>query len=431
MSLVKEYELFLIEQTHVTPQTMRNMRGMLSRFPAPSELDAKWFRKRLKKVAPTTARNELKLAKQVFRWLGLSTEDLKTVKIAKGEGVTVDDLYTRDELTAIFGACHDTRDKAILEVLFESACRASELLSMTFETVSFNDDGTATIVVRGKTGTRQVPIFQSVPALKLWMNVHPTGKGKVWLTLRQPYDPLTYSGLFQLIRKKIRAAGLKRPKRKLVHMFRHSRITELVKLNVRGQTLAKLVGWTKDSGMEAVYVHLSTEDVKNELHTKVFGLEPDKAIYEPLLKSTACPRCNTRNEQSARVCVGCNLPLSNEAIVKALEQQRVAGNLEARVTELEGYIRSAVNGNISQKWLEILTFFKEPSSEEQERVMREIAAIIDAIPEDEFKTIEEQDAEKATNIAALKQREAEEKALKPKTMKKRKRKSPAKKKEAA
>jgi integrase/acylphosphatase len=378
MPLVKDYELFLTEQTHIAPQTMRNVRGMLSRFPAPSELDAKWFRKRLKEVAPTTARNELKLAKQVFRWLGLSTEDLKRVKIPKGEGVTVDDLYTREELTAIFGACHDTRDKAIIEVLFESACRASELLSMTFETVNFNDDGTAAIVVHGKTGTRQALIFQSVPALKLWMNVHPTGKGRVWLTLRQPYEPLTYSGLFQLVRKKVRAAGLKRPKRKLVHMFRHSRITELVKLNVRGQTLAKLVGWTKDSNMESIYVHLSTADVEIEVKAKVFGLEPDEAIYEPLLKSTACPRCNTRNEQSARVCIGCNLPLSNEAIVKALEQQKVAGDLEGRVANLEDLIRQVALGKVPANERLIIEVYEEPSKKEQERVQRELEEQIEA-----------------------------------------------------
>jgi len=378
MSLVKEYELFLSEQTHVAPTTMITMRRTLFRLPAPSKLDAKWFRKRIKEVAPATVRGELKLAKQVFRWLGLSTEDLKRVKIPKGKGVTVDDLYTRDELTAIFGACHDTRDRAIIEVLFESACRATELLSMTFENTTFNDDGTATVIISGKTGTRPVPIFQSVPALKLWMNVHPTGKGKVWLTLRQPHEPLTYSGLFQFVYKKVRAAGLKRPKRKTVHMFRHTRITELVRLNIRGQILAKLVGWSKESGMEAVYVHLSTADVENEVKAKVFGLEPDKAIYEPLLKSTACPRCNTRNEQGARVCTGCNLPLSNDAIVKALEQQNVVRDLEARVTSLEDLIRQVALGKVPANERLIIEVYEEPSKKEQERVQRELEEQIEA-----------------------------------------------------
>jgi integrase/recombinase XerD len=321
MSLAKEYENFLADQTHVAPLTLKVMRTTLERFPSPDRLDAKWFRKRMKSVRPATVKGEIKLAKQVLTFLDQDTDELSHVKIPRAEfTVTVEDLYTKDELTAIFSSCHETRDRAMLEVLFESATRAREFLSMTFENLTLNDDKTATVIVRGKTGTRQVPIFESVPALIAWCNVHPVGKGAIWTELRSPHRSLTYSGLYQLVKKKVKAARLKRPKRKLVHMFRHTRITELVKLGVRGQMLSKLVGWTKSSNMESVYVHLSTADVENEVRAKVFGLGPEEKEPEPLLKSTICPRCKSKNDQEARVCPECGLPLSNDAIIAVIEQ---------------------------------------------------------------------------------------------------------------
>ena len=65
--------------------------------------------------------------------------------------------------------------------------------------------------------------------------------------------------------------------------------------------------------------------------------------------------------------------------MKKSEQR--ADKLEARVTELEGYIRGAVSGNLTQEWLNILTFFKEAPMEEQERINREILATIASSPE--------------------------------------------------
>ncbi len=221
----------------------------------------------------------------------------------------------------------------MLQVLYEGALRAGELLSMTFKNVHFEEDGIATVFVTGKTGTRQVPLFASVPVLKEWMNHHPTGKDEVWIRLKGRWGEgaLTWSGLYLTIQTVLSRAKIK-GKKKLVHMFRHTRITELVKLGIRGQTLHKLVGWTKKSNMEAVYVHLSTEDVTNEMRTKVFGLDKNEEEYEPTLKPLKCPRCQEVNEPNARYCSKCNMPVSEDAIVQELEKTRGS---DARLEDME------------------------------------------------------------------------------------------------
>jgi len=321
-TLCDEYERFLSEQTQAGNNTLHVLRERLSHFPGPDGLTADWFRTRIKAVTPATANQEIGLAKRVLKWRGSETADLQRVKVPREEeSVTVEDLYTSEELQAIFEACSHTRDRAMFETLYESAVRASELLSMTIENTTFADDGTATLTVKGKTGTRQVPVLECVPALRTWLDVHPTGKGKVWVALRRPHQPLTYHHLYNLTLQTIQRAGLKRDKKRILHMFRHTRATEYVRFGVRGQSLSRLMGWTKKSNMEAVYVHLSTDDVNDEVRTKVFRMDQEKAPPRPLLSSSVCPRCQTKNDPSARLCSRCNSPLTWEA-VSAAQQHR-------------------------------------------------------------------------------------------------------------
>jgi len=340
MTIHKQYEKFLEEQAHVKDSTRNLIRSRLRTFPDPDKLNAAHFRKRMKKVSPSTVKHEVTLARRWLKWAGRDTADLSRDKLKLPrieDSVTVEDLYSKEELNGIFKACLNTRDRAMLEVLYESAARAAELLSMTWQNTTFNEDNTATIIIKGKTGTRPVPLYESVPALKSWLQVHPTGKGSVWVSLLRPHQLITTRQLYEVVQKAIERADIKRTVKRIIHNFRHSRATELVRLGVRGQALSKLLGWTKKSNMEATYVHLSTEDVTNEVHAKVFGIATRKEEITRLLESSTCPRCKTQNDQNARVCSKCNMPLSDDAIVKALQQQ------EQKREEIEQMIQERVD----------------------------------------------------------------------------------------
>lgn len=351
-----EYERFLEEQAHVKPISLKMMRSRFRSFPIPDKLNASHFRKRMKDRSPSTIKAEVELAKRFLKHSGRDSSilDRDVLKLPRIEdSVTVEDLYSKDDLTAIFKACLNTRDRAMLEVLYESAARAAELISMTWQNTTFNEDNittiiegkeetrtvhTATIIIKGKTGTRKIPLYESVPALVAWKNVHPTGKGAVWVALRNPHRQIGTRQLYETVLRAIERASLKRNVKRIVHNFRHTRATELVRLGVRGQSLSKLLGWTKKSNMEAIYVHLSTEDVTNEVHAKVFGIASKQAEPKPLLESTTCPRCKAKNDQHSRICSECNMPLSNDAILAALQQkedseEKIAQLVQDRVDE--------------------------------------------------------------------------------------------------
>ncbi|MFQ5885065.1 MAG: tyrosine-type recombinase/integrase [Thermoplasmata archaeon] len=314
-----DYKRFLKERS-VKESTLNMMRSILKNFPPPKDLNAAWFRKRKKKVTPYTLKKEFGLAKRVLKYLKVKN-DLDTFELPKRmDSVTVKDLYTEKDLNKIFEAAMDYRDRALLKVLYESACRASEVLSMTHEDLEWAEDGLVTAMVTGKTGTREVYLKESVPALKQWIDIHPVREGPIWVSLRAPHQPISYGNLHHVVKIAVKRAGLKKPKRKLVHMFRHTRITELVKMGIRGQMLSKLVGWSKKSDMESVYVHLATADVKNEVKEKAFGMPKDEPT-KPLLSTTRCPRCGAENDGSAVICDRCNMPLSDDAIVAAMSKE--------------------------------------------------------------------------------------------------------------
>jgi len=366
--LHQEYEGFLKDQTHVKPSTLHLLRAKLRILPAPDKITGAWFKRRMKEVAPSTIKAEVILAKRFLKWSGRDTSDLEKDKLKLPrleDTITVADLYTKDELAAIFRNCSHVRDRAMLEVLYESALRANELLTMTFKNTTFNEDGTATIIISGKTGTRSVPLFESVPALKMWLDVHPTGEGPVWLKHVRPFHAISARHLHYTLEMALSRAEIK-GKKKLVHMMRHTRATELVRLGVRGQVLSKLMGWTKKSNMEAVYIHLSTEDVTNEVHAKVFGLDTKEEAKRPLLESMIClnEKCKTKNDPSAKFCSKCKWPLSNDAIANALRQQ------EQKREEIERLVQERVREEMLRQQTLV--------SEETLRIFREDPEILKA-----------------------------------------------------
>ncbi len=300
--------------------TKADVRLILNNFPPIKSLNAKYFRGLMKTLSPYTLWKRYGIAKRALEHYGIK-HDLDEIEMPsidrKSSTVTVEDLYTADELLKMFNAAKNARDRAILEVLYESGCRQGEILSMTCEGVTING-GPADykIVVKGKTGVRVVPMGKSLRALEAWLNIHPTNKGPLWVTTQGEVSPLTKSHLYSIVKTALKDAGIKGMKR-IVHMFRHTRITEFVKLGVLGMTLAKLVGWKDATIMQPIYVHLSTHDVENEVADKIYGKEVEVQRVQ-MLDYLNCMSCGMEGiDMGASFCPSCGFPLTAEGIKEA------------------------------------------------------------------------------------------------------------------
>ena len=119
------------------------------------------------------------------------------------------------------------------------------------------------------------------------------------------------------------------------HMLRHSRITELAKF-LSDAKLKVFAGWTANSDMAGVYVHLTGKDLDDDL-LKIAGVEIEqKPQVSPLLERE-CPRCGTKNPVNNTFCGLCGLVLDEEKVLsEELDRQAKMEKMEEEIAVLRG-----------------------------------------------------------------------------------------------
>ena len=74
-------------------------------------------------------------------------------------------------------------------------------------------------------------------------------------------------------------------------------------------------GWTMDSGMPAVYMHLSSQDLDPKL-TRIYSGKPTER-QRPEFSPSACTRSSESNAPGMRFCGRCGMPLDRAELVKS------------------------------------------------------------------------------------------------------------------
>jgi len=262
---------------------------------------------------PNTIIIRLRALKQYFKWLKKpKVADFPLPKNHSNSLISAD-MLTEDEVLKLIDTADNLRDKCLISLLFDSACRRGEVLGINIEDVFIETDRTGYIVVNGKTGKREVPLSFSIPALKNWINVHPLKsdpKSPLFCSLKQYFGKRLYDDYLRLtVLKVARRAGIK--KRVFCHLFRHSRLTQLDKRGLSHTAMKYFAGWSRNSSMPNVYSHFSAQDTK-ELVYQVDGIQmpKKKAItLEPII----CAKCNTPNDKTNKYCYLCGMGLDEES----------------------------------------------------------------------------------------------------------------------
>ncbi|MGC8993727.1 MAG: tyrosine-type recombinase/integrase, partial [Candidatus Aenigmatarchaeota archaeon] len=225
-------------------------------------------------------------------------------------------VLTMEEINKMIEVCDNLRDKALISVLYESGCRASEILDLKIKDLEFDEYG-GVLIVRGKTGSRRIRLISSIPALKEWLNVHPRKNDPnaslfCSLAKNNKGSPLDVCGLHFIVKEIAKKAGIN--KRVYPHLFRHTRATHLAKY-LTEQELKIYFGWAKGSDMPGVYVHLSGRDVENKI-LQISGVKPKESESLPTLPTIKCYRCGEENSSGNKFCWKCGAPLQQKTIEK-------------------------------------------------------------------------------------------------------------------
>jgi len=128
-----------------------------------------------------TRRDFMLVLKRFYRWLianGYSSvpeEKIAKIKAPPSDRMTktAQQMLTEDEVRAMIEACQNSRDRAIIAILYEGGFRVEEIGRLTWAQVKFDDYGTI-VNVDEKTGRpRYIRLLAATQYLIQWKNDFP------------------------------------------------------------------------------------------------------------------------------------------------------------------------------------------------------------------------------------------------------------------
>jgi hypothetical protein len=269
------------------------------------------------------------------------------------------DLWTQQDDLLFLKYCPNERDRCYHAISRDLSARPHEILKLKIRDLSFKSVGSSQyveVVVNGKTGTRSIPLINSVPYLKDYLDHgHPQprnpnaplicGCGK---SLGRHIRPFRIYTMYDEYKKRIFPKLLESPnvlsedKQKIRELLkkpwnpyirRHSALTEkstILKENV----LRQHAGWSGNSQMHLKYLHyFGSESTANLL--EAYGIIAEGQQIDQL-RPKQCPNCNSPNKPDSKFCNSCRMILSYDAYNETLERQK--GEL-AGLEELRAEIR--------------------------------------------------------------------------------------------
>jgi integrase/recombinase XerD len=165
----------------------------------------------------------------------------------------VDVLFARAELEAGSGKPAAVRQLALLELLYGSGLRATELVSLPLSAVPRD---APLLTVMGKGGqARMVPVSERAKeAISAWLEVRPTEPSSRFLFPSRGGKPLSRVRLFQLLKELAARADLD-PKGISPHVLRHAFATHLLEGGADLRVLQTLLGHA-DIATTQIYTHV-------------------------------------------------------------------------------------------------------------------------------------------------------------------------------
>jgi integrase/recombinase XerD len=308
-----------------------------------------------------TVSDFLKTLKQFYTWLirkgysSIPQTEIDDIKAPSRDTLvrTVDDILSEEEVKRLIQSCRRDFDRAFLAVHYEGGFRFGELAEMRWKDVKFDEYG-AVINTNFKTGlARYVRLIMSTEFLARWRSLTPAkSTDLVFPSIHG--NPLSHAAATVQINRIASRAGFE--KRITPHLLRHSRITHLVQQGMQESVIKKMMWGSVSSRQLATYLHLTGDDVDNEV-LKTNGLEL-KEKKEPALKAVQCPKCATVYASTSETCPRCGM---------AYKEGDEIGNLKARIQQLEAELKereermtAEIEQNVAKQMQKLMNARKVP-----------------------------------------------------------------------
>ena len=192
------------------------------------------------------------------------SENIKSPKLPKKlpTYLTIDEINKLLDIQLL--TPYDYRNKAMLELLYATGLRISELINLEFSNIDIDN---SILRVMGKGNKeRLVPFNDSTSKyLKLYIDYYRgeilNGKYSDYLFISNAKKPITRQGFFKIIKAEVNRAGIK--KDVSPHVLRHSFATHLLANGADIRVIQELLGHSNIVTTE-IYTHVVNEKVKKD-----------------------------------------------------------------------------------------------------------------------------------------------------------------------
>lgn len=163
-----------------------------------------------------------------------------------------------EEVELLRSACQSERDLAIIECLYSTAVRASELLQLNRSDISFTRDD---ITVLGKGNKERITYLNAKSHIHLqkYLEMRTDDNPALFVSTKAPHDRLTRRGLEDLIKRIGAAANVDRVH---PHRFRRTSATDLLNAGMPIEQVQELLGH-KSIETTRIYCTINQEAVKH------------------------------------------------------------------------------------------------------------------------------------------------------------------------
>jgi integrase len=287
------------------------------------------------------------------------------------------DLWSEEDDSLFLKYCPSKRIKCYHTVSRDASARPHEILKLKIKDIIFkltpDKKQYAEILLNGKTGSRHIPLFSSIPYIKDYLDhehpqsgnpnapficgvgrslgrpIHETSLLVIYDRYKKEYFPKIMNNPNVTLedKQKIREL-LKKPWN--LYIRRHNALTEKARL-LKEPILKMHAGWSPSSQMHLKYEHwFGNESSENIL--EAYGIITKDKDPLSVLRPKACPHCNEPNKLDSKFCAKCRMVLTYDAYNETLENQK---EKESEVQNLKEHMRL-----LEQSQKEILQCLKYP-----------------------------------------------------------------------
>ena len=291
-------------------------------------------------------------------------KNIPTFKRKEKSKYKANDIWTKKEQVIFLQYCGNKRDRCYHAMAIDTSCRPNELLKLRIKDIAFKTAETsqyADVQVNGKTGTRPIPLINSLPYLKDWIDDHPqrtNPNAYLFCGLKKNFGrALTRSALYSVYMhyreemfprllqdtsvptadKETIKELLKKPWNPYIQ--RHNSLTEKAKI-LRESLLRVHAGWGQNSKMPQIYLHYYGNESSESL-LEAAGIIT-KALKVDPLKPKQCPNCMEPNKPDSKFCAKCRMVLTYDAYEETIDKEEEKGDAIALLADQVSKLMSEV-----------------------------------------------------------------------------------------